>query len=67
MDEDEKLFMKFVKDNYRLCFGTELEGWKETYILKMYRFHKQYPLAKIVMGREGPVVVIPKEDVRGEL
>lgn len=61
MDEDEKCFMKFVNDNYRLSTGTELEGWKEEYILKMYRFHKQHPLAKIVMGRKGPVIVIPKE------
>ena len=65
LDEDEKLFMKFVKDNYRLCTGTKLEGWKEENILKMYRFHKRHPLAKIVMGYKGPVV-ISKEDMRGE-
>lgn len=61
MNEDEKLFIKLVKDNYRLCTGTELEGWKEEYILKMHRLLKQHPLSKIVMGCKGPVVVIPKE------
>lgn len=62
MDEDEKLFMKLVKDSHRLSTGMELECWKEEYILKMYRFHKQYPHAKIVMGRKGPIVVMPKEE-----
>ena len=62
MDEDEKLFMKFVEDSYRLSTGTELEGWKKPSILQLYRFHKLYPNVKIVMGRKGPLVVIPKEE-----
>lgn len=65
MDEDEKLFMKFVEDSYRLSTGTELEGWKKSSILQWYRFHKLYPKAKIVMGRKRPLVVIPKEEGDG--
>ena len=62
MDEDEKLFMKLVEDSHRLSTGTELEGWKKSMLLNWYRFHKLYPNAKIVMGRKGPLVVIPKEE-----
>ncbi len=62
MDEDEKLFMKFVEDGHRLSTGTELEGWQKSILLKWYRFHKLYPNAKIVMGRKSPLVVIPKEE-----
>ena len=62
MDEDEKLFIEFIKENYRLCTDKELEGWKEEYILKMLRLNKLHPLATIVMGRKGPVIVIPKEE-----
>ena len=52
--------MKLVKDCHKLSTGMELEEWKEEYILKMYRLHKHHPLAKIVMGRKCPIVVIPK-------
>lgn len=62
MDEDEKLFMKLVEDSHRLSTGTELEGWKKSSILQWYRFYKLYPNAKIVMGRKGPLVVVPKEE-----
>lgn len=62
MDEDEKRFMRFAEDNYRLSTGTELEDWKKSSLLQWYRFNKLHPNAKIVMGRKGPIVVVPKEE-----
>lgn len=54
IDEDEERFIRKVDELYRLSTGHELAEWEKRYLLSGYHFKKQHPLAKIVMGRNGP-------------
>ena len=64
MSPDEERFIKCVDDLYFESTGEYLPGWRKEIILKIYRFHRDYPNAKVVMGRKGPIVVVKKEEER---
>lgn len=60
--EDENAFIKYIKELYFKCYGINLPTWQEVYMTTLYRFHKQHPNAKILYGRDGLKIVMPKEE-----
>lgn len=65
MDEDEEVLVERLRELYFKCYGENLPEWQEYYMTTLYRFHKQHPNAKIVYGRYGVQIVIPKEKNNG--
>jgi hypothetical protein len=57
LDENEERFIRLVNDLYKRATGHELADWEKRHILISYRLRKQYPLAKIIMTRNGPKII----------